>query len=188
MLVRALGAYGFDGPDGLTLNGDDLFVMNTWGSITELDASSGALVRVMTNPPYDLSRPQDSVVDYGNLFVTSWNEDPPPDNTWVTEINAPTGARAAVTQGLSWATSMVAIGSRVFVATLNGTAGNDNSITEIDAQSGTVVKTLPCSPYGLGDLVVMGSDGDNLLVTNGSPGKAAVVELNATTGSLVWAR
>jgi len=35
-LVRVIDAhaYGFDGPDGFTLSGNDLFVMNTWGSLT----------------------------------------------------------------------------------------------------------------------------------------------------------
>jgi hypothetical protein len=49
--VRLLSspAYKFNEPQGMAVAGDDLFVGNGGGnSVTELDASTGALVRVLS--------------------------------------------------------------------------------------------------------------------------------------------
>ena len=65
--------WGFNRPDALTVAGDDLFVANNFGnSVTELDISTGALVRVVSGPAYRFNDPDALAVTSGDLFVANY--------------------------------------------------------------------------------------------------------------------
>ena len=50
--------WGFKGPEALAVSGSDLFVANYYGnSVTELNASTGALVRVISASSYRFNHP-----------------------------------------------------------------------------------------------------------------------------------
>jgi hypothetical protein len=56
----------------MVLRGSDLFVANGGNnSLTEIDASTGALVRVVSGPAYQFDEPSAMVRDGNNLFVAN---------------------------------------------------------------------------------------------------------------------
>jgi hypothetical protein len=67
------------------LCGPDLFLANSLhpGSVTELDASTGALVRVVVGPQYEFNYPYTLAVNGDDLFVA--------DGFSVTELDTSTG-------------------------------------------------------------------------------------------------
>jgi hypothetical protein len=96
----SVGDWGFNSPDAMVLDGDDLFVANfggaapLTGSLTELDASTGRPVRVISSFYYQfdypdaLVAPDAMVLDSGDLFVA--------DDGSLTEVDAATGALVRV--------------------------------------------------------------------------------------------
>jgi outer membrane protein assembly factor BamB len=97
-LVRIIAgsSYQFNGIDAMAVGGDDLFVVNgvgddatgDGGSVTEIDAATGAFVRVISDP--SISIPDAVAVDGGDVFVAN-----PGDGltaSSVTEIDASTGS------------------------------------------------------------------------------------------------
>ena len=78
----------------MALDGPDLFVANSGtdntdndvGSVTELDASTGALVRVISGSAYQFNDPSAMVLDGRDLFVANRG------GGSVTELNGSTGA------------------------------------------------------------------------------------------------
>jgi hypothetical protein len=56
----------------VAVSGPDLFVANAdRGSVTELDASTGALVRVLSRPEYGFNQPGALAVSGPDLFVAN---------------------------------------------------------------------------------------------------------------------
>ena len=60
-----LYGWGFSSPDALALSGGNLFVANGEGSLTELNASTGKLVRVISGSSYRLIGPDALAVSGG---------------------------------------------------------------------------------------------------------------------------
>ena len=84
----------FNSPTALALRGDDLFVANPpGGSVTELNASTGALARVISGRQYQFNGPQAPALYGDDLFAA--NE----GGNSVTEVNASTGALVRVISG-----------------------------------------------------------------------------------------
>jgi len=69
----------------------DLFVANLGGSITEVDASTGAIVRVISGPAYHFDQPKSVGVTGNDLFVANLGS--------VTEVDASTGSLVRVITG-----------------------------------------------------------------------------------------
>jgi len=68
--------YDFDQPGPMAAAGSDIFVANIWangveGSLTELDASTGALVSVISGPQYEFGFVSALVTDGTRLWVAS---------------------------------------------------------------------------------------------------------------------
>ena len=63
---------GFNKPSAFALEGTDLFVANLGGSITEVDASTGAIVRVISGPGYHFDEPKSLGLGGGDLFVANY--------------------------------------------------------------------------------------------------------------------
>lgn len=85
-LVKVLNspAHQFSGVNALAVDGADLFVSNNGdypsnnfgGSVTEVDAATGRLVRVFGSDQYNVSYPQALAVSGSDLFV------PMPNRKW----------------------------------------------------------------------------------------------------------
>ncbi len=62
----------FNEPSAFGLEGTDLFVANLGGSITEVDASTGAIVRVISGLAYHFDEPKSLGLSGGDLFVANY--------------------------------------------------------------------------------------------------------------------
>jgi hypothetical protein len=98
-------------------------VASAGGPVTELNTSTGALVRVISGPKYQFSPPNGGaahsamVMSGADLFITEADDS-------VTEINASTGALVRVIAGPEYAFdypfTAVATDAGVFVANCDG--------------------------------------------------------------------
>jgi len=89
-----LFAWSFEDPEAMVMAGPDLFVANFEGrSVTEVNALTGALVRVLSHPEYDFDGPQAMVMAGPDLFVANFY------GNSVTELDASTGALVRVLSG-----------------------------------------------------------------------------------------
>ena len=72
MQVLSASSYGFDNPDAISSDGTHVWVANfEGGSVTELDASTGALVQVLSASTYDFSTPDAISSDGHHVWVTN---------------------------------------------------------------------------------------------------------------------
>jgi hypothetical protein len=112
-------------PQAVALSGDRLFVVNGGGSITELDTSTGALVRVISGPTYGFRSPDALVVAGADLFVANLEAGS------ITELDTSTGALVRVISGPTYEfagpRAMVLSGHHLFVVNAGG------SVTEFPA-------------------------------------------------------
>ena len=84
--------YGFNGSLGIASDGTHIWVANPGGqSVTELSASTGALVKVIRGQGYGFDDPWAITTAGGNIWVTN--------NRSVTELSAATGALVRVIRG-----------------------------------------------------------------------------------------
>lgn len=114
-------------------------VVNEAGSVTEVDAATGALVQVLSDSSYNFSGPSGIAFDGTNLWVINT------DNSTVTEISSADGSLQGVTEINASDGSLVRVladlgyqfdgpddlafdGSRIWATNENG-----NSVTEIPA-------------------------------------------------------
>ena len=75
MLVRVISGaeYRFQDPDAVAESGGDVFVANGYeaNTVTEIDASTGALVTVLSSSRYQFDFPYAFAVSGGDLFVVN---------------------------------------------------------------------------------------------------------------------
>lgn len=191
-LVRVFSApaYWFWDPAAIAVAGDDLFVTSVKlvtgtetikSTITETDASTGKLVRVISAPAYGLNDPDAMAMSGPDLFVAN-QSGPGTQLGSVTELDASTGALVRVISGssleLSGPDAMTVAGADLFVANVDG-----NSVTELDAWTGKLVRVISGPAYGLNQPDAMAMSGADLFVANSKAN--SVTEVDATTGALV---
>ena len=93
--VHVLGQ-GFSGPDAIAVAGNDVFVANqNSNSVTELNASTGAAVRVVSGAAYQITYPLTLAVAGNDLFVANGGS---ADGS-VTKLKASTGTLVKVIAG-----------------------------------------------------------------------------------------
>ena len=90
--VNVLG-WGFDDPWAITSSGTHLWVANRGESITELSASTGALVKVIRGSSYGFDGSLGITSDGAHVWVAN------PNGQSVTELSASTGAPVRVIHG-----------------------------------------------------------------------------------------
>ena len=198
-LVRVISGpgYQFDTPDAMVLDGDDLFVANggglgRTGSLTEVNASTGALVRVVPRPAH-FDRPTALVPDGDDLFVA--NEGGLGSTGSLTELNALTGAFIKSVSGPRYQfdgpDAMVLEGDDLFVTDESSGTFSAGSLTEVNTATGALVRVVPLhSSNGPGAMVLDQGDlfvGTNLFVVKGSGSdvEGSLTEVRASTGALV---
>ena len=174
-LVRVVPLHSSNGPGAMVLDQGDLFVgtnlfvvkgsgSDVEGSLTEVRASTGALVRVVSGARYQwFDTPSAMLADGPELFVASGAFFGRTGS--VTEVDASTGALVKVSYGaryrLDAPVAMVLRGSDLFVAN-----GGNNSLTEIDASTGALVRVVSGPAYQFDEPSAMVRDGNNLFVAN----------------------
>ncbi len=192
-------SYEFDNPYPISSNGTSVWVVNTGtfvnpgcsGSVTQVSASTGELVRVIDAQSDDLSCSDAVTSDRTDVWVANWDEYFAPDSCpgWVTEFSASTGALARIIDGpsddFSCPDGVTSNGTDVWVANLpneNGVGGN--SVTEFSAATGSLIRVISGSSYKFNNPSAMASNGADVWVVNDTP-NGSVTELSASTGAVV---
>src|SRR5664280_2795626 len=174
--VNVVQTYGFNEPGAITSDGTHVWVANSGGnSVTELNASNGLPVQVLSGGSYGLNLPRSIAYDGTHLWVAN------ADGQSVTELNASDGSWVQTLSGAPYGfidpDGILFDGAHVWVANQSG-----NSVTELTA-SGSFVQTLSGGSYGFDDPTHFAFDGTHLWVSNFSG--PSVTELNASDGSWV---
>jgi hypothetical protein len=173
------GSYGFSSPDSIAVDGTYIWVANLGGSVTELNADNGSLVRTLSNSSYGFSSPEGIAVDGTHVWVTNLGGGAN-GNGSMTELNASNGSLVRILSSASYSFNgpwgIAVDGTHVWV-TNYGHPGIGHSITELNASNGSLVRTL----YGFKYPSSVAVEGSHVWVANGD----SVAELNADNGSLV---
>jgi outer membrane protein assembly factor BamB len=194
-------ALGLDEPGAFAVVGQDLFVANLFvgygplgtGSVTELNTTTRALVRVISGAAYDFDGTDTIAAAGDDLFV------PNEDGNSLTEVSASTGALVRIFRGPAYGFegpfAMAVGGDDLFVANVTGGASFSGSLTEINTTTGALVRVISSSAdqfvvrvvsglaYNFDHPVGLAVAGGDLFVANGSGN--SLTELNASTGALV---
>jgi hypothetical protein len=134
------------GADAIAVAGNRVWVANASygasGWLAEIDAATGALIRIIAGQRYGLADPVALAVDGNTLWVADGT------GNAVTEVNARTGALIRVIAGQGYQLAdpgaIAAGGGHVWAVS----AGAD-SVTEIDAATGAVVRVISAPRYRL---------------------------------------
>jgi DNA-binding beta-propeller fold protein YncE len=139
-------ALEFDSPDAVAVQGATVWVANGGGnSVTEINAATGALIRVITASRYRLNEPMGITTSGNTVWVA--------DKDSVTEINAATGALIRVLGGSRYPFSglreIAASGDTVWTAASPSASGPVTSTTtatftiaEINAATGALIREI----------------------------------------------
>jgi hypothetical protein len=135
--VRVLG-WGFASPASIASDGTHVWVANfDANSVTELSATTGRLVQVISGASYQFNGPNSVVSDGTHVWVVNIS-----GNGSVTELSAKTGGLVKVISGSPYnfedATSVASDGTHVWVA-------NSGSVTELSAKTGRLIKVIGAS-------------------------------------------
>lgn len=172
-------SYGFSNPDSIAVDGHSVWVANLGGSVAELNADNGNLLRTLSNRRYGFSSPEGIAADGNHIWVTNLGGGANGHGS-VTELNARDGSLVRTLSGGSYGFNgpwgIATDGTDVWVANY-GHPGVGNSVTELNASNGTLIRTLHGFKYPFS--VAVG--GPHVWVANGN----SVTELNASNGSLV---
>jgi YVTN family beta-propeller protein len=162
-----------DSPYGISSDGTHVWVADSGSStVTELDASDGSFVQTITVGP----SPQSVSSDGTHVWVLNSNDT-------ISELDASDGSVVGTIavgncSGSSFAEGISSDDTHVWVANCGNNNGlDDDTVTELDASDGSVVRTIPVT-YGAANIF---SDGTHVWVGGGD----GVTELDSSTGSLV---
>jgi hypothetical protein len=191
--------WGLGNIDAMAVVGDDVFVASTGQPsgpadfITEVDASTGARVRVISGPQYGFNQGEDGmgmVATGDDLFVanSATDQESPSGQGALTEVDASTGKLVRMISGAAYDFGMypgpmATDGRHVFVAA-------SGSVDEIDASTGRLVRLIGDPAYPFQGITGMTVDGADLFVANDPdemsstpPGTAGwVAEVDIRTG------
>ncbi len=187
------GGYGFVGPGAVATGGAHVWVASGNNCITELNATSGALVRMISVPTPGCNSYCPSLrgcveaiaVDGTHVWAGLYPSKPPYSRA-VAEISASTGQVVKVISGARYKfASLRAIatdGTHVWIANDDG-----NSVTELNAQTGSLIRVIsdPSDRFNHPAAIAL-SSGHVWVVSNGDGSSSGgVTELDASTGKLV---
>jgi hypothetical protein len=131
------GPYGIDAPTAIATNGPDIFVANSVKSISEINASTRQLVRIVFGSEYHFSKPFAITVAGGRVLVLNAGT----GTGSITEFSAKNGLLIKTISGSRFAfdkpAAFTTSGQDVYVAD----EGN-NSVTEVNMVSGRLVKVI----------------------------------------------
>lgn len=192
----------FDGPVAIGVSGANVWVVNEAGnSITEFNAKTGSLVRVIKAKADAFRHPDGIAVHGSHVWITNGNQEfgmgtsnyPLAKYSSVTELNASNGSLARVIKVKAdhlLAPGPVAVsGSHVWVLNANtaqsATSTPMNALIELNASNGSLVRIFKTGVDGLNGSLNLTATRSDVWVTNAYPYGSSVSEINSTTGSLV---
>jgi hypothetical protein len=194
--------YGFgNGSGGMVASADHLFVAN-WGAyqdgsqalgtLTEVDASNGRLIRVISGSQYDFGwDPGPVAADHRYVFVAGSADG---NDESVAEVDASTGRLVRLIEGAAYGfngiAGMAADGADLFVAndtedTGGSVPGADGSVTEVDISTGNLVRVISGASYRFDYPEAIGAAGGRVFVASSGRCCGLITELDASTGSLL---
>jgi len=180
--------FGFVHPVALAASGSTVLVLNAGqpsatpavpGSISEIDAQTGKLLRKVSGSSFAFDDPIALAVSGPDAYIADVASNS------VTEIDTASGAlvRVIAGQGLNTPDGITVADGHVWVAD----AGS-NAATDIDQSTGAVLATVTDSDaaYGFGrPSVAIASDG-NVFIATPFGTSPMVTKLSATTGTPSW--
>lgn len=171
--------YHFNRPVAITRNGANLFVLNAGNSVTEMTASTGKFVRVISGARFHFANPV-AITSTGNtMLVLNAGSAATPSGS-ITEFSSRTGAfvRRVVGAKFSFANpqALTVSGANVFVAD----EGNA-SVTEFKVANGALVRVIKGQGLDAPDGIAVASG--NVWVADAASN--AATDINATTGAVI---
>ena len=180
--------FHFDKPVAITASGSTLLVLNQGhtkndpsapGSITEIDASTGGLIQVISGSSYAFEDPVALAVSGPDVFVADHT------NNAVTEVVISDGSIEQVITGggLDGPDGLGISSGYVWVSDSVSSAA-----TQIDASTGAIIGTYNNNDgaYGFGSpSVVLGTTSD-VYITSPFGSSPMVTDVDATSGSPYW--
>ena len=170
--------YGFHAPDTLVSYDADLFVVNKTGSVTEINAATAGLVRIVSGASYHFSAPTTAVQQGGNIWVVSTG------GNSLTEFSAATGALVRTLSGRAYGfktpDAITVAGPDLWVTSKTGgstTNTNTGAVTEIVAATGAFVRRISAAADGLERPSGIAFDGTHLWISDAATN--AVTELGS---------
>ena len=170
----------------VTANASHVWLTNagpSGGWVTELNARTGALVRVITQQQGDLSSPDPLAVSGSHLWVANIRE----GHYSLTELNSRNGSLQRVvsspSDGFNGLLGVVACDGSVWVTNGEGymSGVNTNSVTVLNAASGSLVRVIRRRADGLYGPTAIVCSGSLVVVLNTN----TVSELSAHGGALI---
>jgi hypothetical protein len=183
-ITRVVGglADSFDGPVAVAARGNDVWIVSSGvknyygngrgvGSVTELNATTGQVIRIITAQTAPFDEPTSIAVSGTHVWVANL------DYSSIVELNASNGAvvRLIRANSLNQPLSMAVDHDHLWVANFFG-----NSVTELKKSTGAVVRVIGAGVEDPGGIAIAGS---HVWVTDGP--NNAVTELRESDGSLV---
>jgi serine/threonine-protein kinase len=177
-------SYGFSSPNAVVLAGSRIWVANSAGnSVTELNASTGSVIRILDGASYQFDYPISFAPDGADLWVVN------AFGNSMTELNVGTGSLVRIVKGTSYGfnnpEAVTADGTHIWVGNdglVNGSP-EGNSVTELNASDGSLVRVVKGAPDEFGSPAAMAAAGNHIWV--GNYDGTTMAELNASDGSLV---
>jgi hypothetical protein len=167
--------YDFNRPTAITHDGADLFIANAGGSVLEMSASTGQLVRLVSSVRGDLSDPVAITTSHNMVLVLNAGR-----SGSLTELNARNGTLVRTIKGAPFAfddpVAMTVAGPDVFVADKN-----NNSVTEVTVAGGRRVRVVAGEGLDAPDGIAV--QAGNIWVSDSASN--AATEINATTGAAI---
>jgi len=149
------------------------------GSITELDARTGALVRVVSGARLSFRDPVAFTVSGPDVFVVDKGSNS------VTEVNSANGrlVRVIARQGLSAPDGIAVGGGHVWVSD-----SASNAVTVIDRASGVVIATMSNAngDYGFGSPSAAITSAGSIFIASPFGSSPMVTKLSAASGKPSW--
>ena len=201
--VYSGSAYRFNGPNSITADGRHVWVLDGFdgqdGSVTELDARTGALTRTLSSADYGFKATFNDtagIIDDGtHVWVGNQNS--------VTEISAGDGSFVRTLQVPAsvnlhgWFTALVRAGIRLWAVTPDTCrpycdsathTGFYASVVEFNASDGSYVRAVTRNT--LQTPLALASDGAHIWLVgsnvNGGGTAGTVTEFNADDGTELW--
>ncbi|HET9060137.1 MAG TPA: hypothetical protein VFN61_09475, partial [Acidimicrobiales bacterium] len=165
--------------------------------VTELDASTGALVKTISGSASDWDYPVAMLIDGRHLFVAnSGGPVTSPGPNFVAEFDTSTGAlvRTVPSQGvpgpdgIDQPYALAVSGPYLFVGNGGYTNANLNTVAEVQISTGKVVRVLSGGQYDFDSPFALAVSGPDLFVANMNGGygnHGSVTEVDISTGAPV---
>ena len=177
-IARTKG-YRFNRPVAITRSGANLFILNAGDSVTEISASTGKLVRVISGSQFRFANPV-AVTSAGSTMLVLNAGSTSAASGSVTEFSARTGAFMRNVSGSRFAffnpLALTVSGANIFVAD----EGN-SSVTEFNVANGALVRVIAGQGLDAPDGIAVSSG--NVWVANAASN--AATDINATTGAVI---